>query len=61
MSEVTKELIHMAEGRQSAENLRGEIVQSLAMLHRLLVEGDEVHGLPPVAAAIRARGGEDDV
>lgn len=52
--EVTKDLIHVAEGRQSVLNLRGEIVQSLAMLHRLLVEGDEVHGLPPVASAIRA-------
>jgi len=24
------------------------------MLHRLLVEGDQVHGLPPVGPAIRA-------
>ena len=52
--EVTKDLIHMAEGRQTADKLRGEIVQSLAMLHRLLVEGDQVHGLPPVGPAIRA-------
>lgn len=52
--EVTKDLIHMAEGRQTADKLRGEIVQSLAMLHRLLVEGDQVHGLPPVGPAILA-------
>lgn len=52
--EVTKDLIHMAEGRQTVEKLRGEIVQSLAMLHRLLVEGDQVHGLPPIAAALAA-------
>ncbi len=52
--EVTKDLIHMAEGRQTADKLRGEIVQSLAMLHRLMVEGDQVHGLPPVGPAIRA-------
>lgn len=47
--EVTKAAIHMAEGRDTPENLRGEIVQSLAMLHRLLIEGDQVHGLPPLA------------
>lgn len=47
--EVTKDLIHMAEGRQTADKLRGEIVQALAMLHRLLIEGDQVHGLPPLA------------
>jgi len=52
--EVTKDLIHMAEGRQTADKLCGEIVQSLAMLHRLMVEGDQVHGLPPVGPAIRA-------
>jgi len=52
--EVTKDLVHMAEGRQTAEKLRGEIVQALAMLHRLLIEGDQVHGLPPLAAAIAA-------
>lgn len=52
--EVTKDLIHMAEGRQTVEKLRGEIVQSLAMLHRLLVEGDQVHGLPPISAALAA-------
>jgi hypothetical protein len=52
--EVTKDLIHMAEGRQTADKLRGEMVQALAMLHRLLVEGDQVHGLPPVCDAIRA-------
>ena len=43
--EVTKALIHAAEGRETWENVRGEIVQSLAMLHRLMVEGDQVHGL----------------
>ena len=51
--EVTKDLIHVAEGRQTFEKLRGEIVQSLAMLHRLLVEGDQIHGLPPIAPALQ--------
>jgi hypothetical protein len=60
--EVTKDLIHMAEGRQTPDKLRGEIVQALAMLHRLLIEGDQVHGLPPLAegfAAIAAVKGGD--
>ena len=52
--EVTKDLIHMAEGRQTADKLRGEIVQSLAMLHRLMIEGDQVHGLLPLGPQIRA-------
>ena len=47
--EVTKDLVHVAEGRSSIHHLRGEIVQALAMLHRLMIEGDQVHGLPPRA------------
>lgn len=53
--EVTKALIHMAEGRETPENVRGEIVQSLAMLHRLLVEGDQVHGLPALSSLFTQR------
>lgn len=53
--EVVKAAIHCAEGRETAENVRGEMKQLIAMLYRLWVEGDLVHGLPPVAAAIRAR------
>ena len=48
--EVTKALVHAAEGRETWGNVRGEIVQSLAMLHRLMIEGDQVHGLPPLLA-----------
>lgn len=44
--EVTKALIHAAEDRETWANVRGELVDSLAMLHRLFVEGDQVHGLP---------------
>ena len=55
--EVTKDLIHMAEGRQTPDKLRGEIVQALAMLHRLLIEGDQVHGLPPLAESFAAAKG----
>lgn len=46
--EVVKAAIHCAEGRETAEKLRGEMKQVIAMLYRLWVEGDQVHGLPPV-------------
>lgn len=59
--EVVKAAIHCAEGRETAENLRSEMKQLIAMIYRLWAEGDQVHGLPPVhgatlaeAAAIRA-------
>jgi hypothetical protein len=54
--EVTKALIHAAEGRETWENVRGELVDTLAMLHRLMVEGDQVHGLP----ALRSLAQEDE-
>lgn len=54
--EVVKAAIHAAEGRETIENLRGEMKQTIAMLYRLWVEGDQVHGLPPVSAALRQIG-----
>ena len=47
--EVVKAAIHCAEGRETPENLKGEIVQTIAMLVRLYVEGDQVHGLRALA------------
>lgn len=47
--EVVKEAIHLAEDRGSAQRVRAEIVQTMAMLIRLYTEGDEVHGCPPIA------------
>lgn len=49
--EVVKEAIHCAEGRGDIANLRTEIKQCMAMLIRLYIEGDQVHGLPPVKDA----------
>ena len=46
--EVVKEAVHCAEGRGSIENLKVEIKQCMAMLIRLYVEGDQVHGLEPL-------------
>lgn len=47
--EVVKAAIHCAEGRTPPEKVRAEMVQTLAMLFRLYLEGDQVHGLPPIA------------
>jgi mevalonate kinase len=46
--EVVKAAIHCAENRETKDNLRGEMKQAIAMLYRLWVEGDEVHGLKAV-------------
>ena len=48
--EVVKGAVHCAEGRGSYEDLQGEMKQTIAMMYRLWVEGDEVHGLSPVGA-----------
>ena len=50
--EVVKAAIHCAEGRENVENLRGEMKQVIAMLYRLWIEGDQIHGLPPVRAVL---------
>lgn len=47
--EVVKAAVHCAEGRERVESVRGEMLQLIAMLFRLWVEGDEVHGLTAVA------------
>lgn len=47
--EVVKAAIHCAERRETAEIVAGEMKQLIAMLIRLWVEGDQVHGLPPIA------------
>ena len=47
--EVVKAAIHCAEGREAPESVVGEIRQAMAMLIRLYLEGDQVHGLEPLA------------
>jgi hypothetical protein len=56
--EVVKAAIHCAEGRETAENVRYEMKQTIAMIYRLWVEGDQVHGLKPVRALTLAELGE---
>jgi hypothetical protein len=46
--EVVKAGVHYAEGRDFTwEDLEGECVQTLAMIFRLLTEGDRVIGVVP--------------
>lgn len=46
--EVVKEAVHAAEGRSSLARVEDEMIDTIAMLYRLWVEGDGVHGLRPV-------------
>lgn len=54
--EVVKAAIHCAEGRETHKKLVGEIRQAMAMLIRLYVEGDQVHGLSSPRAALSQEG-----
>lgn len=45
--EVVQAGVHYAERRMSWEQVEGEIVQLLAMLIRLVTEGDQINGVTP--------------
>ena len=46
--EVVKAGVHLAEGRDFTHaDLEGEVVDTIAMLFLVLIEGDQVIGLPP--------------
>ena len=45
--EVIKAVIHYTEGREEWSNVEGEIIDNLAMLIRLVTEGDQVIGFTP--------------
>lgn len=45
--EVVRASVHYAEGRLSWQELENEAVQLLAMVFRLLTEGDQVNGVKP--------------
>jgi phosphoribosyl-ATP pyrophosphohydrolase len=57
--EVVKAAVHCAEGRETPENVRKEIVQAIAMLIRLYIEGDKVHGLPSIVEYEKTKPEED--
>lgn len=50
--EVIKAAVHFAEGRDTAEHVRDEMVQLIAMLYRLWVEGDQVNGVPAIGLSL---------
>ncbi|MDF2143239.1 hypothetical protein [Paenirhodobacter sp. CAU 1674] len=56
--EVVKAAIHCAEGRETKENVIGEIKQAMAMLMRLYIEGDQVHGLDTLHADASRKAGD---
>ncbi|MDM4471346.1 hypothetical protein [Klebsiella michiganensis] len=45
--EVIKAVIHYTEGREKWSNVESEIIDNLAMLLRLVIEGDQVIGFTP--------------
>jgi hypothetical protein len=51
--EVVRGCVHFAEARMPWEEVEGEIVQLLAMLIRLVSEGDEINGVHPPCARAR--------
>lgn len=53
--EVVKAAIHCAENRETHTALVGEIKQAIAMLLRLYIEGDQVHGLTAPRAALASK------
>jgi hypothetical protein len=46
--EVVKAGVHCAEGRDTPDHVRQEMMQLIAMMYRLWVEGDQVVGLKAV-------------
>ncbi|EPT4024194.1 hypothetical protein [Kluyvera ascorbata] len=56
--EVVQAGVHYAEKRMEWEQVEGEIIQLLAMLIRLVTEGDQINGITPPAAGIQVIEGE---
>lgn len=58
--ELVKAAVHLSEGRDyTPADYEQEAVQTIAMVLRLLIEGDQTHGLRPVADML-AKGGKAD-
>jgi len=53
--EVIKGVVHYLEGRETWEHVEGELVDNLAMLIRLVVEGDQVIGFTPPESVLNYR------
>lgn len=59
--EVVQAGVHYAENRMTWNEVEGEIVQLLAMLIRLVTEGDQINGVTPPQSARAAGIGKGDV
>lgn len=54
--EVVKAGVHLAEGRDfTPDDLEAECIDTIAMCFRLLIEGDQTIGVPPVFNRNEAR------
>lgn len=53
--EVIKGVVHYLEGRETWDHVESELVDNLAMLIRLVVEGDQVIGFTPPESVINHR------
>lgn len=47
--ELVKAAVHYAEGRDTWDHVEEEAIQAIAMIFRLLIEGDQVNGIIPPA------------
>jgi NTP pyrophosphatase (non-canonical NTP hydrolase) len=56
--EVVRGCVHYAEKRMDWSEVEGEIVQLLAMLIRLVTEGDQINGVTPPAMLEAAKEGQ---
>ncbi len=45
--ELVKASVHYAEGRESWISVEDEAIDALAMIYRLMTEGDQIHGFTP--------------
>jgi NTP pyrophosphatase (non-canonical NTP hydrolase) len=50
--EVVQAAVHYREGRKTWADVEGEAVDAIAMIMRLLVEGDHVNGIYPPSGAL---------
>ena len=57
--EVVQAGVHYAEKRMEWQQVEGEIVQLLAMLIRLVTEGDQINGITPPADDIQVIEGDN--
>ncbi len=58
--EVVQAGVHYAENRMTWEEVEGEIIQLLAMLIRLVTEGDQINGITPPQSVCAAAAGKGE-